>query len=205
MRRTSTALIIGGGIAGTATAMALQKAGMDSVVYEAHPTGCRRHRGVSHAGIQRSRRVARPRRGQARPGRRLSYAEDHASQRHRQAPRREPHRPVAARRHDQPDHQARRPVPRAARGGERPGLAHRARQAPGRSRGGRRRGAGGVRRWQRGRRRRADRLRWRPLHRPPDHRSHRTRADLRRADHQRRLRTRRSRGHRAGELRDDLR
>lgn len=31
-------LIIGGGIAGTAAAMALQKAGVESVVYEAHPT-----------------------------------------------------------------------------------------------------------------------------------------------------------------------
>ena len=31
-------LIIGGGIAGPATAMALQKAGIDAVVYEAHPT-----------------------------------------------------------------------------------------------------------------------------------------------------------------------
>jgi FAD-dependent urate hydroxylase len=38
MRRTPTALIIGGGIAGTATAMALQKAGVDSVVYETHPS-----------------------------------------------------------------------------------------------------------------------------------------------------------------------
>jgi FAD-dependent urate hydroxylase len=33
------ALIIGGGIAGPATAMALQKAGIDVTVYEAHPTG----------------------------------------------------------------------------------------------------------------------------------------------------------------------
>ncbi|MFD6885481.1 FAD-dependent monooxygenase [Streptomyces sp. NPDC059957] len=33
------ALIIGSGIAGPATAMALQKAGIDSVVYEAHPGG----------------------------------------------------------------------------------------------------------------------------------------------------------------------
>ncbi|MBE8519358.1 FAD-dependent monooxygenase [Amycolatopsis sp. H6(2020)] len=33
------ALIIGGGIAGPVTAMALQKAGIDSVVYEAHETG----------------------------------------------------------------------------------------------------------------------------------------------------------------------
>jgi FAD-dependent urate hydroxylase len=32
------ALIIGGGIAGPATAMALRKAGIDAVVYEAHPT-----------------------------------------------------------------------------------------------------------------------------------------------------------------------
>lgn len=36
--RARTALIIGGGIAGPATAMAMQKAGIDSVVYEAHPT-----------------------------------------------------------------------------------------------------------------------------------------------------------------------
>jgi 2-polyprenyl-6-methoxyphenol hydroxylase-like FAD-dependent oxidoreductase len=38
MTQTSTALIIGGGIAGAATAMALQKAGIEPVVYEAHPT-----------------------------------------------------------------------------------------------------------------------------------------------------------------------
>ncbi len=39
MTRTRTALIIGGGIAGPAAAMALQKAGIDPVVFEAHPTG----------------------------------------------------------------------------------------------------------------------------------------------------------------------
>lgn len=37
MTHTRTALIIGGGIAGPAAAMALQKAGMDPVVYEAQP------------------------------------------------------------------------------------------------------------------------------------------------------------------------
>ena len=39
MTQRRTALIIGAGIAGPATAMALQKAGIDSVVHEAHPTG----------------------------------------------------------------------------------------------------------------------------------------------------------------------
>ena len=39
MNHTGIALVIGGGIAGPAAAMALQKAGIDSVVYEAHPTG----------------------------------------------------------------------------------------------------------------------------------------------------------------------
>jgi FAD-dependent urate hydroxylase len=39
MTRTRTALVIGGGVAGPATAMALQKAGIEPVVYEAHPTG----------------------------------------------------------------------------------------------------------------------------------------------------------------------
>ena len=39
MTRTRTALIIGGGIAGPATAMALQKAGIDPVIYEAYPAG----------------------------------------------------------------------------------------------------------------------------------------------------------------------
>jgi 2-polyprenyl-6-methoxyphenol hydroxylase-like FAD-dependent oxidoreductase len=39
MTRTRNTLIIGGGIAGPAAAMALQKAGIDPVVYEAHPTG----------------------------------------------------------------------------------------------------------------------------------------------------------------------
>jgi FAD-dependent urate hydroxylase len=38
MTETRTALIIGAGIAGPATAMALQKAGIDAVVHEAHPT-----------------------------------------------------------------------------------------------------------------------------------------------------------------------
>jgi glycine/D-amino acid oxidase-like deaminating enzyme len=39
MTPTRTALIIGGGIAGPSAAMALQKAGIESVIYEAHPTG----------------------------------------------------------------------------------------------------------------------------------------------------------------------
>ncbi len=39
MTDARNALIIGGGIAGPVTAMALQKAGIDSVVYEAHPGG----------------------------------------------------------------------------------------------------------------------------------------------------------------------
>jgi FAD-dependent urate hydroxylase len=39
MTHTRTALIIGGGIAGPSAAMALQKAGIESVIYEAHPTG----------------------------------------------------------------------------------------------------------------------------------------------------------------------
>jgi len=37
--RTRTALVIGGGIAGPATAMALQKAGIEATVYEAHQSG----------------------------------------------------------------------------------------------------------------------------------------------------------------------
>jgi 2-polyprenyl-6-methoxyphenol hydroxylase-like FAD-dependent oxidoreductase len=37
MAQARTALIVGGGIAGPATAMALHKAGVDSVIYEAHP------------------------------------------------------------------------------------------------------------------------------------------------------------------------
>jgi 2-polyprenyl-6-methoxyphenol hydroxylase-like FAD-dependent oxidoreductase len=39
MTRTRTALVIGGGIAGPAAAMALQKAGIDPVIYEARPAG----------------------------------------------------------------------------------------------------------------------------------------------------------------------
>jgi 2-polyprenyl-6-methoxyphenol hydroxylase-like FAD-dependent oxidoreductase len=39
MTHTRGVLVIGAGIAGTAAAMALQKAGIDSVVYEAHPSG----------------------------------------------------------------------------------------------------------------------------------------------------------------------
>jgi FAD-dependent urate hydroxylase len=38
MTQPRTALVIGGGIAGPAAAMALQKAGIEPVVYEAHPT-----------------------------------------------------------------------------------------------------------------------------------------------------------------------
>jgi 2-polyprenyl-6-methoxyphenol hydroxylase-like FAD-dependent oxidoreductase len=38
MTRTRTALIIGGGIAGPATATALQKAGIEPTVYESRPT-----------------------------------------------------------------------------------------------------------------------------------------------------------------------
>lgn len=38
MTRTRTALIIGGGIAGPATAMALHKAGIEPQIFEAHPT-----------------------------------------------------------------------------------------------------------------------------------------------------------------------
>src|ERR671912_1004456 len=39
MRRAKKALIIGGGVAGPVTAMALQHAGMDSIVYEAYAGG----------------------------------------------------------------------------------------------------------------------------------------------------------------------
>ena len=39
MSRAKKALIIGGGVAGPVAAMALQRAGMDSVVYEAYPEG----------------------------------------------------------------------------------------------------------------------------------------------------------------------
>lgn len=42
MSSTRTALVIGGGIAGPATAMALQKAGIDAVVYERYPTAADR-------------------------------------------------------------------------------------------------------------------------------------------------------------------
>ncbi len=38
MNRPQQALVIGGGIAGPAAAMALQKAGIDAVIYEAHPS-----------------------------------------------------------------------------------------------------------------------------------------------------------------------
>ena len=39
MNRARTAIIIGGGIAGPATAMALAKAGLEATVYEARPDG----------------------------------------------------------------------------------------------------------------------------------------------------------------------
>ena len=46
MTRVRTALIIGGGIAGPVSAMALQKAGIESTVFEARPAGA----GVLSAG-----------------------------------------------------------------------------------------------------------------------------------------------------------
>jgi 2-polyprenyl-6-methoxyphenol hydroxylase-like FAD-dependent oxidoreductase len=39
MTRVRTALVVGGGIAGPATALALHKAGIEATVFEAHPTG----------------------------------------------------------------------------------------------------------------------------------------------------------------------
>ena len=39
MKHTRTALVVGGGIAGPAVAMALQKAGIEATVYDAHPSG----------------------------------------------------------------------------------------------------------------------------------------------------------------------
>jgi 2-polyprenyl-6-methoxyphenol hydroxylase-like FAD-dependent oxidoreductase len=38
MTAARTALVIGGGVAGPVTAMALQKAGIDATLYEAYPT-----------------------------------------------------------------------------------------------------------------------------------------------------------------------
>jgi FAD-dependent urate hydroxylase len=45
MAKTPTALIIGAGVAGPVTAMALQRAGIDATIYEAHP------RGAEDAGV----------------------------------------------------------------------------------------------------------------------------------------------------------
>ena len=53
MTHIRTALIIGGGIAGPSAAMALQKAGIESVIYEAHPTASDGVGRVSHPGYQR--------------------------------------------------------------------------------------------------------------------------------------------------------
>lgn len=49
MTRACNALIIGGGIAGPAAAMALQKAGIDPVIYEARPGGSRGSRGPGNS------------------------------------------------------------------------------------------------------------------------------------------------------------
>lgn len=48
-------LIIGGGIAGVATALALQKAGLEATVYEAHPHSSQ-DGGLPDAGQQRDAR-----------------------------------------------------------------------------------------------------------------------------------------------------
>ena len=48
-----SALVIGGGIAGPVAAMALQKAGIDAVVYEAYPSPGRRRGRRPDPGTQR--------------------------------------------------------------------------------------------------------------------------------------------------------
>ena len=80
------ALIIGGGIAGAATAMALQKAGIEPVVFEARPSaaGEGAFLTLGSNGIEALRLL-----GPRSPARaRLPDAGDDAAQRHGQAPRR---------------------------------------------------------------------------------------------------------------------
>ena len=68
---TRTALVIGGGIAGPATALALQKAGIEPIVYEAHPAHADGTGGVPDARDQRHRGAARAGRRRACAGRRV--------------------------------------------------------------------------------------------------------------------------------------
>ena len=205
MTHTRTALVIGGGIAGPAAAMALQQAGIQATVYEAHPSGAEgigifltlasngidalRVLGADKpalaAGFPTPRIMLRSgtgkRLGEARTG--LSLPDGTTSHTIKRA---DLYRALHER-------------------GRRPRHRDRARQAPGRSRADRRWGAGGVRRRHRGHRRRADRRRRRPLHGPPAHRPGRARPDLRRPGQPRRLCPRRAGGRRTGQLHHDLR
>ena len=83
------ALIIGGGIAGPVTAMALQRAGIDPVVYEAYGTSAGLDAGafltVAVNGLDALRTLDAHEPVLA--GRRLPHQEHRVLQRHRQAPR----------------------------------------------------------------------------------------------------------------------
>ena len=127
MTRTRTALIIGGGIAGPATAMALQKAGIEPMVYESRPTGAD-DVGVfltlASNGIDALRVLGADGRvlasGFPTPG--ITFRSGTGKRLGETRHRRDP-----ARRHGQPDAQAHGPVPGAARVGARRGCAHRER------------------------------------------------------------------------------
>ena len=172
MTRTRTALVIGGGIAGPA---------------DRHGPREGRHRADRLRGAPDRRRRRRRRSSPSAPTASTRCAcSTRPSRRSPRASRRRGSRCAAppasgsgdsrigvgaARRHDQPDAEARRPLPRAARRRRSP-AASGSSTASGWSRreetgGGVR---GDVRRRQRGDRRRADRLRRHPLDRAADHR-----------------------------------
>ena len=90
--------------------MALQKAGIDPVIYEAHPAGADgigAFLTLASNGIDALRTLGadQPALAAGFPTPAITCAAA------RQAPRPDPHRRVARRRHDQLHHQARRPVP----------------------------------------------------------------------------------------------
>ena len=113
-------LIAGGGIAGPVTAMALQRAGLRAVVYEAHVPGERGGRVLPHRGQQRPRRPGGHRRRRAGARRRLPDPGQRAPEQRRAPAGDGQQRRPAGRQDGEPHRQAGPPVPGAARRGGRP-------------------------------------------------------------------------------------
>ncbi len=184
----TTAMIIGGGVAGPVAAMALQRAGIDSVIHEAHPGGAEdvgafltlQSNGMDALRAVDAHRVV------AQLG--VSDPRDAFLQRHRQVPGGGSERRHAAGRHRQPHRPTCRPAPGPAGRGAAAGGAHRVRQAARRRAAGAVDGDGDVRGRQPEHGRPAGRLRRHPLTHAPGHRPVRTPGAVRAGSQHRRLR-----------------